>query len=99
MSVVVALSGGFRVRLGAWRIAVTSPYPLLLWAFAIGIIRHFMAPATPVYRDLPERLAASWRHPGVHTAAIVVAGTGPCPSSHRPTLEYVSLAQLRTMAG
>jgi len=73
----VALSGGFRIRLGAWRIAVTSPYPLLLWALAIGIVRHFMTPATPIYRDLPERLAAWWREPSVHTAVIVVAGTRP----------------------
>ena len=77
LGVVVAVSGGFRVRLGAWRIAVTSPYPLLLWALAIGIVRHFMASATPVYHDLPKRLAAWWREPSVHTAAVVVAGTRP----------------------
>jgi hypothetical protein len=77
LSVVVAMSGGFRVRLGAWRVAVTSPYSTLLWAFLIGIVRHFLAPATPVYRDLPARLSRWWRQPGVHTAAIVVAGTRP----------------------
>jgi hypothetical protein len=77
VSVVVALSGGFRIWFGGWRIAVTSPYPLLLWALAIGIIRHFIAPATPIYHDLPERLAAWWREPSVHTAVIVVAGTRP----------------------
>ena len=77
LSVVVAMSGGFRVRLGAWRIAATSPYPLLLWALAIGIVRHFVSPAAPIYRDLPANLAAWWREPGVHTAAIVVAGTRP----------------------
>jgi hypothetical protein len=77
LSVVVALSGGFRVRLGVWRIAVTSPYPLLLWALAIGIVRHFVAPTTPVYHDLPQRLSAWWRDPGVHTSVIVVGGTRP----------------------
>jgi hypothetical protein len=77
LSVVVAMSGGFRVRLGPLRIAVTSPYPLLLWALAIGIVRHFMSPAAPIYRDLPANLAAWWREPGVHTAAVVVAGTRP----------------------
>ena len=71
------MSGGFRLRLGAWRIAVTSPYPLLLWALAIGIVRHFLAPATPVYHDLPERVRGWWRQPSVHTAAIVIAGTRP----------------------
>jgi hypothetical protein len=77
LSVLVAMSGGFRVRLGPWRLAVTSPYVTLLWALAIGILRHVMAPAAPVYRDLPKRLSAWWRRPGVHTAAIVVAGTRP----------------------
>ena len=77
LAMVVSMSGGFRVHLGGWRLAVTSPYPLLLWVLAIGIVRHLAAPATPVYRDLPRRLAAWWRHPGVHTAAIVVAGTRP----------------------
>ncbi len=77
LAVVVSMSGGFRQRIGAWRIAVTSPYPLLLWAFAIGILRHFAAPATPIYRDLPGRIAAWWQQPDVHTAAIVVVGTRP----------------------
>ena len=35
---IVAMSGGFRLHIGAWRIAVTSPYPLLLWALAILLI-------------------------------------------------------------
>ena len=77
LSVLVAMSGGFRLRLGGWRVAVTSPYSTLLWAFAIGIVRHVLAPASPVYRDLPARLSVWWRQPGVHTAAIVVAGTRP----------------------
>ncbi len=77
LSAVVAMSGGFRVRLGGWRIAVTSPYWTLLWALAIGVVRHFAAPAAPVYHDLPRRLSKWWREPGVHTAAIAVAGTRP----------------------
>jgi hypothetical protein len=77
LAVVVSMSGGFRQRIGAWRIAVTSPYPLLLWAFALGLVRHVAAPATPIYRDLPRRIAAWWRKPEVHTAAIVVVGTRP----------------------
>jgi hypothetical protein len=77
LSVVVSMSGGFRVRVGALRVAVTSPYPLLLWALAIVLVRHVVAPAAPIYRDLPRRVAASWRLPGVHSAAIVVLGTCP----------------------
>src|SRR5580765_3576087 len=77
MSVVVAMSGGFRIRVGAWRIAVTSPYPLLLWALGIGLVRHFTASSAPIYRDLPGRLSAWWRRPGVRTSAVVVVGTRP----------------------
>jgi hypothetical protein len=77
LSAVVAMSGGFRVRLGGVRIAVTSPYWTLLWALAIGVVRHFAAPAAPVYHDLPRLLSKWWREPGVHTAAIAVAGTRP----------------------
>ena len=77
LSFFVAISGGFRIRLGAWRVAVTSPYSTLLWALALAIVRHVLAPATPVYRALPARLSAWWRQPAVHTAALVVAGTRP----------------------
>jgi hypothetical protein len=77
LGVVVSMSGGFRLRVGVFRVGVTSPYPLLLWAVAIGILRHIVAPATPVYRHLPGRIAAWWRQPGVHTAAVVVFGTRP----------------------
>jgi hypothetical protein len=77
LSVLVAMSGGFRIRLGPLRVAVTSPYSTLLWALGLAIVRHVLAPATPVYRELPARLSAWWRQPGVHTAAIVVAGTRP----------------------
>jgi len=77
LSALVAMSGGFRVRIGPLRVAVTSPYATLLWALAIAIVRHVLAPAAPIYRDLPARLAAWWRQPGVHTAAIATAGTRP----------------------
>jgi Mannosyltransferase (PIG-V) len=77
LSILVAMSGGFRIRLGPLRVAVTSPYSTLLWALGLAIVRHLLAPAAPVYRDLPARLSAWWRQPDVHTAAIVVAGTRP----------------------
>jgi len=71
------MSGGFRQRIGGWRIAVTSPYPLLLWALAVAVVRHFAAPATPIYHELPARIAAAWRRPGVRTAAAAILGTRP----------------------
>lgn len=77
LAVIIAMSGGFRVRVAGWRVALTSPLRLLLWAAALAVARHFTAPATPIYRDLPQRLAAWWRAPGVSSAAAVVVGTRP----------------------
>jgi hypothetical protein len=77
VAMVVAMSGGFRVRVGALRIGFTTPYPLLLWALVIGIGRHLGAPRNPVYRELPRRLVAWWREPAVRAAARVVVGTRP----------------------
>jgi hypothetical protein len=77
LSVLVAISGGFRVRIGPLRVAVTSPYSTLLWALALAIVRHVLAPGAPVYRELPARLAAGWRQPAVHTAALALVGTRP----------------------
>jgi hypothetical protein len=73
----VAASGGFRLRLGSWRIGVTSPYPLLAWAAIAGIIRHVAVPNRPIYAEFPQRVAAWWRVPTVRAAATVVAGTRP----------------------
>jgi hypothetical protein len=76
-AVIVAVSGGFRGHVAGLRIAVTSPFPLLIWALAVGIARHVTVPREPLYRDLPRRLA-EWSHePGVRSAATVVVGTGP----------------------
>lgn len=77
LAVVVAMSGGFRVRVGGLRFALTSPYRLLIWAIVIEVVRHVAAPASPVYQDLPRRLAGWWRTPGVSSATAVVVGTRP----------------------
>jgi hypothetical protein len=76
-AVIVAVSGGFRGHVGGLRIAVTSPFPLLIWALAVGIARHVTVPREPLYRDLPRRLTAWSREPGVRSAATVVVGTCP----------------------
>ena len=77
VAIIVAMSGGFRVRLGDWRIALTSPYRLLVWAVILSVIRHVVAPAAPIYRDVPRRVSGWWRTPGMSSAALVVAGTCP----------------------
>jgi hypothetical protein len=75
LAVVVAEWGGFRERVGGVRIALTSPYRLLIAAVVLGIIRHVLAPAAPIYRDLPMRLAAGWRTTTARSAWSAVVGT------------------------
>lgn len=66
---LVAASGGFRMRMGELRISLTSPGRLLLWAVALGVIRHALARQAPIYRDVPARLRTWWRLPEVRAAA------------------------------
>src|SRR5688500_20262874 len=61
LALIVAEWGGFRIRLGGVRIALTSAYRPLLLAAVLAIIRHFLSPGTPRYRDLPARIAGGWR--------------------------------------
>lgn len=70
LAVIVALSGGFRLRVAGVRLAVTSPYRVLFWAIVIGLLRHVAAPAIPIYRDLPRRVA-QWRQSRVYSAFVV----------------------------
>lgn len=71
------MSGGFRVRLAGLRFALTSPYRLLFWAAAAAIARHVARPATPVYRDLPRRVAECWHQPAVNSAFVTLVATRP----------------------
>src|SRR5262245_48512740 len=75
VAAVVAASGGFRLRIGPVRIGVTSPYPLLVWAAAVAVVRHVVFPRHPIYADLPQRIAAWCGVPAVQTAARVAAGS------------------------
>ena len=60
LALIVARSGGFRFRVGDVRLALTSPFRVLLWAIAIGLVRHVASPAVPIHRDLQRRLT-EWR--------------------------------------
>ena len=60
LALIVARSGGFRFRVGEVRLALTSPFRVLLWAIAIGLVRHVASPAVPIHRDLQRRLT-EWR--------------------------------------
>jgi hypothetical protein len=74
-AVVVAVTGGFRMRLGEVRVAVTSPYRLMLWAVALCVARHVAVPSAPIYRDLPARVIAAWRTDAVRAACSALIGT------------------------
>lgn len=46
----VATWGGFRLHVGGWRLALTSPLRMLLWAAALAVTRHLLVRAQPLYR-------------------------------------------------
>jgi hypothetical protein len=75
LAVVVALSGGFRLRVGGVRIALTSADRIAMWAAALAIVRHLVVRRSPIYRDIPKRVAAAWRTSEVRTAVAAVIGT------------------------
>ena len=77
LAAVVALSGGFRVQLGAIRIGVTTPWPLLLWSLGLGVVRHVVAPQQPLYREFPLLLATWSRAQAVRVSAAALVGTRP----------------------
>jgi len=70
LAVIVALSGGFRLRAAGVRLSVTSPYRVLMWGIAIGLLRQVAAPAIPIYRDFPRRIA-EWRQSPVYASFMV----------------------------
>jgi hypothetical protein len=75
LAIVVAQWGGFRERVGGIRIALTSPYRPLIAALIIGALRHYFAPAAPMYRDLPARIRRGWATPSARSAWGALAGT------------------------
>src|SRR5262249_44833765 len=75
LAVVVAEWGGFRERVGGIRIAITSPWRLLVAALPLGVARPLLAPAAPIYKDLPARMRASWRTAPSRAAWSAIAGT------------------------
>lgn len=74
---VVWIWGGVRLRAAGFRLSLTSPVRLLVWAIAIAAGRHLVSPASPIYRDLPRRLAG-WRRATIaNDVADAPASTAP----------------------
>ena len=44
---IAAMSHGFRIRIAGVRFGLTSPYRLLFWAGALGLVRYFAARTVP----------------------------------------------------
>jgi hypothetical protein len=77
LAALIATSGGFRIRVANIRLALTSPYRLLAWAFAIAALRHALVRRPPIYRDLPAVVAQWWRTAAVRASLAAVVGTRP----------------------
>ena len=75
VAVIVALSGGFRVRVFDARLAITSPYRMLFWAAILAVVRHVARPRPPIYADLPARIRAAWNTSELRTALIALVST------------------------
>ena len=72
---IVAVSGGFRARAGGLRISLTSPGPLLLWAFGVGVLRHLVVRQSPIYRNVASTFLAAWRTRAVTDAMVALVST------------------------
>jgi hypothetical protein len=92
LTVIVALSGGFRLRTAGVRLSVTSPYRVLMWGIVIGLLRHIVAPAIPIYRDLPRRIA-EWRRSPLYTS-FMVPDIVPMSCAEKPSKGFGSIAFL-----
>jgi hypothetical protein len=74
-AIIIGEWGGFRIRFGDARIAITSPYRVLALAGVLALLRHALAPAAPIYRDVPARFAAFRRRPDARAAWTVLLAT------------------------
>jgi len=77
LAAVVAIWGGFRMRMYGVRIALTSPYRVLLVAVVLAVVRHLLTPKPSIYADLPGRVAGSLNTPPARTAFGALVGTRP----------------------
>jgi hypothetical protein len=77
IALVVAASGGMKIRYYEWRFTMTSPYRLLVWAVAIALVRHFFVREQPIYRQLPADIARWYRSTPFRAALAAFVGTRP----------------------
>jgi hypothetical protein len=76
IAALVAVSGGFRLRSGPFRLALTSPLRLLIWAAVVAGVRHYLVRQPPAHRHLLT-LARRLDTPAMRAGAAVTLGTRP----------------------
>lgn len=77
LAAVIAQWGGFRERIGDLRIALTSPWRMLLIGLAVGAVRHWRVPHPAIHVDLPRRLRAAASTEAARTAWAAIVATRP----------------------
>jgi hypothetical protein len=77
VAIIVAISGGFRVRIGPVPVALRSAERLMLWAALVAVVRHVFSPRAPIYRDVPARFRSYWQAPHARAAFSAWIGTRP----------------------
>jgi len=77
IGVTVSLSGGFRLRFGEWRFALTSLSRPLLLAVLIAGVRHLLVREQPVYATVVREVRRWTRSIALRDAAAVFAGSRP----------------------
>jgi hypothetical protein len=77
LALIVAEWGGFRERVGGFRLALTSPWRPLVIAVVLTAVRHWFVPRPPIYADLPRRALAAMRAAPARVAWSALVGTRP----------------------
>src|SRR5262245_52851405 len=77
VAAIVAGWGGFRERVIGVRVALTSPYRVLIAAAVVALVRHAIVPRPAIVQDLPRRVRAAWRTPASAIARLAFVGTRP----------------------
>jgi len=76
-SATIAMSGGFRMKVGTWHVAMTSPARIALWAVAIAAIRHGVVRRHSILSHVSARVVRMVRSESLRTSAGVTAVTCP----------------------
>ncbi len=76
VAAIVAFSGGFRLRAGDMRLALTSPLRLIVWAALLSLVRHALVRQPSAFRFLGSLFVALNTLP-MRAAATVALGTRP----------------------